>query len=62
MTPFTQPAPIDAVMVAVMTQQFFADIATEIRRPSYGEQAKSYATGLLKRAAEAGIYRPEESK
>jgi hypothetical protein len=41
------------------TQAFFAQLATEMRRPSFGDMAKSYFQPLLMRATEAQLYIPE---
>jgi len=42
------------------TQQgFFASLALELRKPHFGEHAKSLTTALLLRAQEAGLYTPE---
>lgn len=42
------------------TQAFFADIAHEMRRPSFGEMAASTMQALLNRAQEAQLYTPEK--
>lgn len=41
-------------------QAFFANLAREIRRPSYGVLQKDFASALLLRAQEAGIYDPSK--
>lgn len=41
------------------TQAFFAALATEARRPHFGDQAKEWTRALLLRAEEAGLYQPE---
>jgi hypothetical protein len=40
-------------------QAFFASLAAEMRRPSYGEQSREFARALLLRAQEANLYTPE---
>ena len=41
-------------------QRFFASLAAEMRKPSFGEQSQSLMRALLLRAQEAQLYRPEE--
>ncbi len=40
-------------------QAFFASLAAEVRRPSYGVMQRDFAIELLKRAQEAKLYEPE---
>lgn len=40
------------------TQCFFAQLATEARRPSYGEMQAGWTRSMLLRAQEAGLYDP----
>lgn len=40
-------------------QLFFATIAAEMRRPSFGDMAKSVLGPVLLRAQEANLYTPE---
>lgn len=47
------------VGMAHEVQAFFQRIADEMRRPSYGDQAREFARALLIRAQEAGLYTPE---
>ena len=43
-----------------VSQQFFARLAAEMRRPSFGERDREVVKNILLRAQEAGLYRPEE--
>jgi len=40
-------------------QGFFAAMASELRRPHFGEHAKAITSAMLIRAQEAGLYAPE---
>ena len=54
------PNRLDPVMVpAADVQAFFAGFAAEMRKPSYGDQARDFGKALLLRAQEAGLYAPE---
>lgn len=40
-------------------QSFFAQLAADIRKPSYGVMQRDFVESLLKRAQEANLYSPE---
>jgi hypothetical protein len=40
-------------------QRFFAQLALEARKPSFGEQAAGWTRSLLIRAEEAGLFDPK---
>jgi hypothetical protein len=51
-------ASIGADYVKAKTQRFFAQLALEARKPSFGEQAAGWTRALLLRAQEAGLFDP----
>lgn len=53
-------AEAELVVMEHRAQAFFADIALEMRRPSFGEMAASTMQSLLNRAIEAKLYTPEK--
>ncbi len=42
-------------------QAFFAGFDLEMRKPSYGDQARDFGRALLLRAQEANLYTPTEN-